>query len=204
MIKFIIWVHFSTERTKVHPIGSLEDIITNLIKNWEKELSHKANPLQWSTVIPSNFRISVNGSPWKSLEQVGKIGAYNAFLGNTEYYSAVHISDPHASHQVFRQALKSGFALEVLEVYSPPPRVVFKFRHWGYMSGNLSCPMRTGETLQVEAHNGKVEIFGVTVMKVSEKFEILEMEFFFRPDAMMEQMVQKEEAEAVAGKDTNE
>lgn len=110
-------------------------------------------------------------------------------MGNCEFYSAAHVKDPHESHQVFRQALKSGFALEVLEVLSPPPRVVFKFRHWGYMTGELKCPIRSGETLQLSPHSGKVEIFGVTIMKVNEKFQILEMEFFFRPDTMMEQMV---------------
>ncbi|CAL8101073.1 unnamed protein product [Orchesella dallaii] len=174
---------------KIHPKGSLEDIITNLIKNWEKELSHKANPNQWLTAIADRFRMSVNGGPWASLEEVGKIGAYNAFLGNCEYYSAAHISDPLASHQVFREALKSGFALEVLEVYTPPPKVAFKFRHWGYMSGELKCPMRNGEMMELAPHNGKVEIYGMVVMKLSEKFQILEMEFFFRPDTMMEQMV---------------
>jgi len=178
------------ERMIIHPKGSLEDLITNLIKNWEKELSHKANPNQWLTVIPDQFRMAVNGGPWKSLEEVGKAGAYNAFLGNCEYYSASHVSDPLASHQVFREALKSGFALEVLEVYTPPPKVAFKFRHWGYMSGELKCPVRNGEMMKLSPHNGKVELYGMVVMKLSEKFQILEMEFFFRPDTMMEQMVE--------------
>lgn len=163
--------------------------MTNIIKNWEKELSHKSNPAEWVTVDPSQFKSSVNGGPWKSLVEVGTVGAYNAFLGDTEYYCASLIKDPHASHQVFRQALKSGFALEVLEVYTPPPNVTFKFRHWGYMTGDLKCPMRSGEMVDLAPHGGKVEIFGITVMKLNEKLQILEMEFFFRPDTMMEQMV---------------
>lgn len=167
----------------------MEDVVTNLIKNWEKEISHKADPSQWVTVNPAIFRMSVNGSPWSSLEDVAKIGAYNAFLGNSEYYGAAHIQDPHKSHQVFRQALKSGFALEILKVYSPPPRVLFKFRHWGYMTGNLKCPMRSGQEINVTAHQGKVELIGVTAIKLNESWKIEEMEFFFRPDTMMEQMV---------------
>lgn len=41
---------FERERTKVHEAGSLEDLVTNLVKNWEKEASFKPRAEDWRTI----------------------------------------------------------------------------------------------------------------------------------------------------------
>lgn len=40
------------------PPGSTEDIVTSLIKNWEKEVSHKLDPGEWRTVDVDTYRCS--------------------------------------------------------------------------------------------------------------------------------------------------
>jgi len=180
---------YLSERTKVPTPGSLEDMITNLIKNWEREISHKTDPSQWVTIDVANFKVSMNGSPWKTLADVASLGAYNLFLGNMEFYSAAHVPNPLDSHSIFRSALKNGFALEVLEVYSPPPKVSFKWRHWGRLDGELRCPIRSGKGMVIPPTSKTVEIFGTAVLELNDKYQIMTMEFFFRPDNLMEGMV---------------
>lgn len=178
----------TTERTIVHPRGSMEDRISNLIKNWDKELRHKPNPQQWVTLVSNNFYIINNGAPRLSLPEIFQLGSYNMFLGNSEFYSKDYINSSTADN-VFHTALQSGFAIEVLEVFSPPPRVAFKFRHWGHMTGPLRCPMRNGTWLNVPPHGNRVEFFGDSVLHLNEKYQILSVENAFRGDTLMEQMV---------------
>lgn len=166
----------------------MEDRISNLMKNWDKELRYKQNPRQWVSVVPDNFYMIVNGGPRLSLAEISQQGSYNVFLGNSEFYSKDYINSS-ASNEAFRVALKSGFALEVLEVYSPPPRVAFKFRHWGHMTGPLRCPMRNGTWLNAPPHGGKVEFFGDTILHINEKYQVLSLENTFRGETLMEQMV---------------
>ncbi|XP_037042234.1 pathogen-related protein-like [Bradysia coprophila] len=178
---------FVTERTIIHPEGSMEDRISNLIKNWDKELRHKRNSKQWVTVVPDNY-FMVNNGERLSLAEIFQIGSYNMFLGRSEFYSRDYINSSTADN-TFQTALGSGFAIEVLEVFSPPPRVSFKFRHWGHMTGALRCPMRNGTWLNVPPHGRKVEFFGNSVLHVNEKYQIMSVENSFRGDALMEQMV---------------
>lgn len=166
----------------------MEDRISNLMKNWDKELRHKRNPQQWVSLVPDNFYMIVNGGPRMYLSELFQLGSYNAFLGNSEFYSKDYINRT-AADNVFSTALQSGFALEVLEVFSPPPRVTFKFRHWGHMTGPLRCPMRNGTWLDVPPHGERVEFFGETIINLNEKYQMLNIENTFRGETLMEQMV---------------
>lgn len=168
--------------------GTLPDIVNNLIKNWERELSYKTDPSEWRTVLPT-FRMNVNGGQWLTLSDLGKIGGYNAYIGDTELYSCSRVPDPHQSQKIFRTALDSGFGWECIETYSDAPSIVFKWRHWGPVTGEYSCPMRNGRVITASPSGNKVEIFGVTRILVNEKFQILEMEHYFRPDQVLEQMI---------------
>lgn len=158
------------------------------MKNWDKELNFKPNQQQWVTIVPDNFYMINNGVPRLSLTELFRLGSYNAFLGNTEFYSKDYINSS-AANDAFRSSLISGFALEVLEVYSPPPRVSFKFRHFGRMTGPLRCPMRNGTWLNAPPHGDIVEFFGDTVLHVNEKYQVLGIENTFRGDSLIEQMV---------------
>ncbi|CAG8624818.1 2814_t:CDS:2 [Funneliformis caledonium] len=184
---------FLKERTKIHESGSLEDLVTNLVKNWEKEASHKPKATDWRTIDHKVYRFSTNGGAWSTAEDMIKIGTYNALIGESEYYAASRIMDSVDSHKVFRGCLRSGFAWECLEVYSGPPR-------WGTMSGKLRCPMRNGSDLIAEPTNERVELFGVTIATINEKFQILQLETFFNPDDLFSQMVKNGSVAEVATK----
>ncbi|CAI2186425.1 12712_t:CDS:2 [Funneliformis geosporum] len=170
---------FLKERTKIHESGSLEDLVTNLVKNWEKEASHKPKATDWRTIDHKVYRFSTNGGAWSTAEDMIKIGTYNALIGESEYYAASRIMDSVDSHKVFRGCLRSGFAWECLEVYSGPPRIAFKW------------PEPTNEI---------VDLFGVTVATINEKFQILQLETFFNPDDLFSQMVKNCPVAGVATK----
>ena len=53
-----------------------------------------------------------------------------------------------SSHKSFTTTFPRGFALEVVHVYSGPPVIVYKFRHWGYMEGPFKDHAPTGELVQ--------------------------------------------------------
>lgn len=166
----------------------MSDKVNNLIKNWERELSYKTDPLQWTTIAPT-FRMNGNGGAWLTIPDLLKIGAYNAFIGDSEFYCASRIPDAHESHKVFRTALGAGFAWECLETYSEPPLIVFKWRHWARVTGEFKCPMRSGKEIIASSVGNKVEIFGISKIRVNDQFQLLEMENFFRPDQVMEQII---------------
>ncbi|CAG8581010.1 16184_t:CDS:2 [Dentiscutata erythropus] len=178
---------YEAERSKIHTAGSLEDLVTNLVKNWEKEASHKKKAEEWRTIDHKVYKFSTNGGPWSTAEDMLKIGTYNALIGESEFYSASRLGFEE-SHDVFRNSLAAGFAWEVLEVYSGPPRVSFKWRHWGKMTGTLKCPIRNGKTLVAEPTNEVVEIFGVTVATINDKYQITSLETFYNPSDLMTQM----------------
>ncbi|CAG8473502.1 8007_t:CDS:2 [Funneliformis mosseae] len=173
---------FLKERTKIHESGSLEDLVTNLVKNWEKEASHKPKATDWRTIDHKVYRFSTNGGAWSTAEDMIKIGTYNALIGESEYYAASRIMNSVDSHKVFRGCLRSGFAWECLEVYSGPPRVSFKWH------------------LIAEPTNERVELFGVTIATINEKFQILQLETFFNPDDLFSQMVKNGSVAEVATK----
>lgn len=46
---------------QVWPKGSLEEVVQNLVKSWEMELSHKTKVTDFKTIDHEKFCISVNG-----------------------------------------------------------------------------------------------------------------------------------------------
>ncbi|XP_010464676.1 PREDICTED: pathogen-related protein-like [Camelina sativa] len=65
-----------------------------------------------------------------------------------------------------------GFAWEVLSVYSGPPVIAFKFRHWGYFEGTFKGHAPTGEMVQ---------FLGLGVLKVDESLRAEEIEIYYDP-----------------------
>ncbi|KAI8138528.1 hypothetical protein BJV82DRAFT_545774 [Fennellomyces sp. T-0311] len=177
---------YDEEKTVTHEEGSLGWLVSNLVKNWEKEMSYKLRADQIRTIDRSKYRFNVNGGKWHTVDEMLQIGTYNALIGDTELYKASE-SDFSDSHKLFKRALRT-FSWEVLEVYSGPPTVAFKWRHWGTMTGNLSVNLGNGQKLEAEATNEVVATFGVTVAKVNEKFEIEELETFYDPSDLMRQL----------------
>ena len=83
----------------------------------------------------TRLELTVEGlSDAQTAEHMLRVGTYNAIISANEYYSPEH-SDFASSHKTFKRMMPT-FAWEVLEVYSGPPRVAFRWRHWGTMKND--------------------------------------------------------------------
>jgi hypothetical protein len=171
--------HIHKERTHHFAESSLEAAVESLVQVFELEVSHKRNPAQWLSVVLDKFRTSVNGGPWHDAQDVATKGSYNLFIGETPYYSSAEETFE-SSSALFRTALPEGFFWEVLEVYSPPPVVAFKWRHWGTFSGPYKGHAPTGE---------KIELFGMSVARCSDDLKILSVEHFYDNHLFLRQLV---------------
>ncbi|OVA15163.1 hypothetical protein BVC80_1727g32 [Macleaya cordata] len=167
---------FHQGRTTVWPEGSLEETVQNAIKTWEMELSHKSRLQDFKTINPDKFKLFVNGREGLSGEEVLKLGSYNALLKTSlpeefQCYKADQESFE-SSVDVFQTTFPRGFAWEVVKVYSGPPLIAFKFRHWGFMEGPFKGHAPTGD---------KVEFYGLGVLKVDEALRAEEVEIYYDP-----------------------
>ncbi|KIK51361.1 hypothetical protein GYMLUDRAFT_265867 [Collybiopsis luxurians FD-317 M1] len=169
-----------------HLPSSLESIVENLIKNWEIEASYKTDLGDWRTIDHANYSFSVNGGPAQSGEHMLKVGTYNAIIPPNEYYSPEHL-DFRASHITFKRLMPT-FAWEVLEVYLGPPKVVFKWRHWGEMKNDYVGFNNKGEKVVCKAHGREISIEGVTVGEVNDKLQLQKVETWFDPEALFRQL----------------
>ncbi|XP_059280112.1 pathogen-related protein-like [Lycium ferocissimum] len=167
---------FEQERTHLWPEGSLEEKVQRLLKTWEMEIVHKADPNDFKTVDPTKFTISVNGRKGLTPADSAKLGgSYNIFL-QTSLPENVRLYNPdeetfESSQKVFRSIFLRGFAIEILHVYSGPPEIVYKFRHWGYMEGPFKGHAPTGQL---------VELFGIGTFELDkESNKIVKSEMFF-------------------------
>lgn len=101
-------------------------------------------------------------------------GTYSAIIASNKYYGPAH-SNLEDSHTTFRNMMPN-FAWEVLEVYSGPPTVAFKWRHWGWMKGDYVGKNEDGSTVTIRAHEEKIDIQGVTVAKLNKDFQVTQLE----------------------------
>lgn len=117
-----------------HTAGSLPALVENLVKNWEIEASFKTSLNDWRTVDTSSYTFSLNGGPKNDGNHMLSVGTYNALIGENKYYDPEQSSFD-SSHKSFKRMMPV-FAWEVIEVYSGPPTVTFKWRHWGEMKND--------------------------------------------------------------------
>lgn len=115
-----------------HKPQSLEAICENIVKNWEIEASYKVDLADWRTVAHDKYTLAANGGDPQPAQHMLKVGTYNALIAPNEYYSPDY-SDFSSSHITFKQMMPV-FAWELTELYAGPPKVVFKWRHWGMMN----------------------------------------------------------------------
>ena len=80
------------------------------------------------------------------------------------------------------------FAWEVLEVYSGPPVVAFRWRHWGVMKNDYVGINNAGEKVTAKAHGGAIDIQGVTVASVNDKVQLQAVRTWFDPMDMFRQI----------------
>jgi len=164
----------------------LESIVENLVKNWEIEASFKKNIEDWRTIDPKAYTFAINGGPPQSAEHMLKVGTYNAIIAPNEFYSP-ETSDFASSHKTFKRMMPT-FAWEVLEVYSGPPVVSFRWRHWGTMQRDYVGFNDKGEKVTAKAHGGPISIEGVTVAHVDASVRVQKLETWFDPLEMFRQI----------------
>ncbi|KAJ0086943.1 hypothetical protein Patl1_08124 [Pistacia atlantica] len=137
-------------RTKIWPPGSLEEKVQNLIKTWEMENFHKVNIEDFKTLDPKEYTFSVKESAkfgrYKQAWRLQRIPA-NFFAG---VKGATNPADESSisSHRALTTTFPRRFALEILQVYSGLPNIVYKFRRWGYMEGPFKGHAPTGELVE--------------------------------------------------------
>ncbi|KAK7401767.1 hypothetical protein VNO78_13517 [Psophocarpus tetragonolobus] len=171
---------FEEGRTKEWPEGSLEETVQNAIKSWEMELSHKIRLQDFKTINPEKFKLFVNGRQGLSGEETLSVGSYNAFLQSSlpedlKPYKADEETFE-SSHNEFRSAFPRGFAWEVIKVFSGPPEIAYKFRHWGFFEGPFKGHSPTGKM---------VEFYGFGTIKVDDSLKVEEAEIYYDPAEML-------------------
>ncbi|OLN97618.1 Pathogen-related protein [Colletotrichum chlorophyti] len=169
-----------------HTAGSLEEMVENLVKNWEVEASFKTKLDDWRTVDHAKYTFSVNGGPPQTGEHMLKVGTYNAVITPNEYYSPDY-SDFASSHKTFKRMMPT-FAWEVLEVYSGPPVVAFRWRHWGVMKNDYVGFNDKGDKVTAKAHGGPIDIEGVTIARVDDKLRLQAVDTWFDSLQMFRQI----------------
>jgi len=187
---------FAETKQMTHEAGSLPELVQNLVKNWEVEASFKPNIDDWRTIDRENYSFAINGGKAEGAEAMLKVGTYNAIIAPNEYYSPDY-SDFASSHKTFKRMMPT-FAWEVLEVYSGPPTVSFRWRHWGQMKNDYVGFNNKGEKVTAKAHGGSIDIQGVTVATVNDKVQLQSVRTWFDPMDMFRQIapdgvVKKEE-----------
>lgn len=164
---------FLKERSKIHPEGSLELIVENLVKTWEMERSHKLEASSHQSVDTKNFKISANGGKVFNNEEANAVGNYNVLLNAcpADLWDSENITWE-GSHDAFHNAF-AAFPWEVLDVYSGPPKVAFTWRHWGHFTGSYEENEGKGEL---------VEMFGFGTAVVNDKLQLTEVEIFYNAE----------------------
>ena len=163
------------ERTHQFAADQLEAIVESIVQVFEMEVSHKKDPSTWVSMVTDTFRTRINGGEWASAADIAEQGSYNVLIGDSFFYRREDESFS-SQHHVFHTAFPGGFFWEVLEVLSPPPAITFKWRHWGTFGGEYKGHQPTGE---------QVEMYGMSVAKVSEDLRLLEVEHFYDPNAFL-------------------
>ncbi|MEV8517000.1 SnoaL-like polyketide cyclase [Dactylosporangium sp. NPDC051484] len=162
------------QRTHQFASDSLEAIVEGIVQVFEMEVSYKKDPATWVSMVTDRFRTNVNGGPWASAQDIADIGSYNILIGESPFYRSDESFE--SSHHIFHKAFPGGFYWEVLEVLSPPPVVTIKWRHWGAFEGEYHGHQPDGRT---------VEMFGVSVAKLTDDLKLLEVEHYYDPNQFL-------------------
>mmetsp|Transcript_111249 Transcript_111249/g.314903 ORF Transcript_111249/g.314903 Transcript_111249/m.314903 type:complete len:272 (+) Transcript_111249:57-872(+) len=175
-------------RSMQHPEGSLEAVVSKLVKNWEVESHHIADVHQWKTMDITKFKAALNGGCPCSAQLMADIGPYNMLIGEHQHYSSKAHSFLDSNTQ-FGHTFTEGFAWEVLQVLSGPPTVTFKWRHFGKYTGEF-----TDKVGHKHKGNGDmVNIIGLCIAKVNDALKIESLDIYYSPDDLLGPLVTKTE-----------
>eukprot|EP00931_Biecheleriopsis_adriatica_P067200 TRINITY_DN41388_c0_g1_i1.p1 TRINITY_DN41388_c0_g1~~TRINITY_DN41388_c0_g1_i1.p1 ORF type:complete len:264 (-),score=74.18 TRINITY_DN41388_c0_g1_i1:241-1032(-) len=167
-------------RAKPHQEGSLEAVVSKIVKNWEVESHHIDDIHKWQTMDITKFKAAVNGGCPVGAQVMADVGPYNMLLGETKDYSgSAHTFA--SSNQVFSSTFTEGFAWECLEVFSGPPNVLFKWRHFGPYTGTFTD--KSGK--QYKGNGEMFNLIGMCMAKVNEKLVIESLDIYYNPEDMI-------------------
>ncbi|EAU35603.1 conserved hypothetical protein [Aspergillus terreus NIH2624] len=188
---------YEKTKTQSHEAGSLPDLVEKLVKNWEIEASFKTSLADWRTIDQKTYTFSLNGGPPQTGDHMLKVGTYNALLTASSYYDPAH-NDFETSHKAFKRMMPT-FAWEVLEVYSGPPVVVFKWRHWGEMAKDYVGYNDRGEKTTIKAHGGLIDIQGIVIARVNAALQLEKIDVWYDPMEMFRQIAREEKGQNLSG-----
>ncbi|KIY49621.1 hypothetical protein FISHEDRAFT_57903 [Fistulina hepatica ATCC 64428] len=161
-------------------------IIFILSSSWEIEASYKVNGREWRTIDPALYQFKSNDGPWLSVDDMLRLGTYNAVIGESEFYSAEK-SNFFDSHKTFKRAIRS-FAWEVLEVFSELPTVVFTWRHFGLYNGKFTSYHKSGTKIESEPTNELLNWTGMCIARLTPDLRIASLEVYSDPAELFRQM----------------
>jgi hypothetical protein len=182
-------------RSKIHKEGSLEAVVSKVVKNWEVESHHIADVKQWKTMTP-DLKAALNGGVPINAQMMADVGPYNFLIGDTPLYAGSQQTFE-TSNTIFSNAFPEGYAWEVLEVLAGPPNVTFKWRHFGKFCGTYT-------DRQGKKHTGNGEIlnlYGLCIAKVTETLVIESLDVYYSPSDLLTPLttMTKEKSGAAAG-----
>jgi len=163
-------------KLKHHPSGSLEQLVENLVKTWEFERSHKADPRQHTVANQEGFLLSANGGKKFSHLEAHEVGNYNALLEScdSQFWDSEKMSN-WESHELFH-AVFPAFAWEILKVHTGPPVVHFEWRHFGRFTGIYKNHRGNGEMIDLRGHG---------IATVSDKLQLMDTQFFYDQETFL-------------------
>ena len=141
------------------------------------------------TIDADAYRFSRNGQEKFGAAEMIEQGTYNVLIGQTNYYDS-KATGFEESHSMFKKCLGEGFAWEVLEVYSSPPTVTFKWRHFGRMTDSFTGRSLSGHLYEVPPTNKLIELFGMCKATVNEQYQIQDLQVFYDPNQLFAQLTE--------------
>eukprot|EP00440_Ansanella_granifera_P026610 gb/GFBE01028903.1/.p1 GENE.gb/GFBE01028903.1/~~gb/GFBE01028903.1/.p1 ORF type:complete len:723 (+),score=168.55 gb/GFBE01028903.1/:1-2169(+) len=156
-------------RASEHPVGSLECTLSKIIKNWEVETHHIADIHKWKTVDAATFKTAVNGGCPHGAQLLKDLGHGAMLLGAGKDLSS---------------SFPEGFAWECLEVFSGPPQISFKWRHFGKFTGSFTD--RYGK--RHEGTGQLVNIIGMCHAKLTMEHKIEVLDVYYNPAELLQQL----------------
>nr|CCA17548.1 conserved hypothetical protein [Albugo laibachii Nc14] len=154
-------------KTRCEKSSPLESYIENYCQTYIMDATCKSNYSDWTSVHQDQFFVQVNdgdeiaGSSIQENDTFGFICLKSNFLGGI-------IAN---AQSAFSQAFTKGFPMEVLEVFTQPPRCHFSWRHWGSFSGRYKGVKGDGRMIQLFGF-GSVEIDAHRMVKLRLYYKI--------------------------------
>lgn len=161
---------YAEKRAIVHKPDSLDAVVQNLVLNFLVESHNVEDVSKWKTTS-EKYQIAVCGGTPANAHFLAQVGLWNVIWGNGTGNRLQAASDTNAN---IRSAFSTGLAFEILETYSGPPSVSFKFRFFGIHDG-----LFTDESGKQHLGAGRqLDLIGMCIAKVTAELKFETMDFY--------------------------